>query len=135
VSGIVEIEGLIHSDEVARRVSAAFGKTRTGNRITDATAAALKHAGRQTPDGIRPIGDFWLTGPQPAPPLPGPPPERPRALPSPLPLMEIAAAARLIASESGDMPPEDMVRAIARLMGFLRVGTDLQAVILSAIVR
>lgn len=51
-----------------------------------------------------------------------------------LPPMEIAEAARLIASESGEMPPEDMVRAIARLMGFLRVGTELQAVILSAIV-
>ena len=137
VSRIVEIEGPIHSDEVARRVSAAFGKTRTGNRITDATLAALKHARRQAPDGIRPIGDFWLTGPQAE-----NPPVRDRSAESgtllkatALPPMEIVAAARLIASESGEMPPEDMVRAVARLMGFLRVGTDLQAVILSAIVR
>ncbi|MFN4128261.1 MAG: DUF3320 domain-containing protein [Paracoccaceae bacterium] len=137
VSRIVEIEGPIHSDEVARRVSAAFGKARTGSRITDATLAALKHAKRQAPDGIRPIGDFWLTGPQAE-----NPPVRDRSAESgtllkatTLPPMEIAAAARLIASESGEMPPEDMVRAIARLMGFLRVGTDLQAVILSAIVR
>jgi hypothetical protein len=137
VSRIVEIEGPIHSDEVARRVSAAFGKARTGSRITDATLAALKHAKRQAPDGVRPIGDFWLTGPQAE-----NPPVRDRSAESgtllkatTLPPMEIAAAARLIASESGEMPPEDMVRAIARLMGFLRVGTDLQAVILSAIVR
>ena len=137
VSRIVEIEGPIHSDEVARRVSAAFGKARTGSRITDATLAALKHAKRQAPDGIRPIGDFWLTGPQAE-----NPPVRDRSAESgtllkatTLPPMEIAAAARLIASESGEMPPEDMVRAIARLMGFLRVGTDLQAVILSVIVR
>lgn len=137
VSRIVEIEGPIHSDEIARRVSAAFGKARTGSRITDATLAALKHAKRQAPDGIRPIGDFWLTGPQAE-----NPPVRDRSAESgtllkatTLPPMEIAAAARLIASESGEMPPEDMVRAVARLMGFLRVGTDLQAVILSAIVR
>lgn len=137
VSRIVEIEGPIHSDEVARRVSAAFGKTRTGNRITDATLTALKHARRQAPDGIRPVGDFWLTSPQAE-----NPPVRDRSAENgtllkatALPPMEIAAAARLIASESGEMPPEDMVRAIARLMGFLRVGTDLQAAIMSAIER
>ena len=49
--------------------------------------------------------------------------------------MEIAAAGRLIASESDEMSPDEMVRAIARLMGFLRVGTDLEAAILSAIER
>ena len=46
--------------------------------------------------------------------------------------MEIAAA-RLIASDSGEMSPEDMVHAVARLMVFLRVGTDLPAGILLAI--
>lgn len=137
MSRIVEIEGPIHSDEVARRVSAAFGKTPTGNRITDATLAALKHASRQAPDGIRPVSDFWLTGPQAE-----TTPVRDRSAEigtllkaTALPPMEIAAAARLIATESGEVLPEDMVRATARLMGFHRVGTDLKAVILSAIER
>jgi hypothetical protein len=135
VSQIVEIEGPIHSEEVARRVSAAFGKARTGTRILDATLAALRHARRRAPDGIRPVGDFWLTGPQ-----ADNPPVRDRSTENgallkaiSLPPMEIAAAARLIASESGEMPAEDMVRAVARLMGFQRVGTDLQEAILSAI--
>lgn len=137
VSRIVEIEGPIHIDEVARRVSAAFGKTRTGNRIADATVQALKYAKSQAPDGIRPVGDFWLTNAQAE-----NPPVRDRSRESgtllkatALPPMEIAAAARLIVSESGEMAPEEMVRAIARLMGFLRVGPDLQAAILSAIER
>ncbi len=134
---IVEIEGPIHIDEVARRVSAAFGKTRTGNRIADATVQALKYAKSQAPDGIRPVGDFWLTNAQAE-----NPPVRDRSRESgtllkatALPPMEIAAAARLIVSESGEMAPEEMVRAIARLLGFLRVGPDLQAAILSAIER
>ena len=137
VSRIVEIEGPIHIDEVARRVSAAFGKTRTGNRIADATVQALKYAKSQAPDGIRPVGDFWLTNAQAE-----NPPVRDRSRESgtllkatALPPMEIAAAARLIVSESGEMAPEEMVRAIARLVGFLRVGPDLQAAILSAIER
>ena len=137
VSRIVAIEGPIHTDEISRRVSAAFGKARTGSRIVDATLAALQLASRQGTDGIRAIGDFWLTGPQAE-----NPPVRDRSAESgallkatALPPMEIAAAARLIVAESGEMPPEDMVRAIARLMGFLRVGTDLQAAILSAIER
>jgi hypothetical protein len=137
VSRIVEIEGPIHIDEVARRVSAVFGKTRTGNRIIDATVVALKYSRRKVPDGIRPVGDFWLTSAQTE-----NPPVRDRSAESgtllkskALPPMEIAAAARLIASESGEMLPEDMVRAVARLLGFLRVGTDLHAAILSAIER
>lgn len=45
--------------------------------------------------------------------------------PSNLPPMEIAAAARRLAKESGEMPPEKMTRAIARLLGLRRGGTDL----------
>jgi hypothetical protein len=43
--------------------------------------------------------------------------------------MEISAAAQRIRSESGDMPPEDLTRAVARLLGFQRVGSDLAEVI------
>ncbi|MBM2324209.1 MULTISPECIES: DUF3320 domain-containing protein [Marivita] len=42
VAGIVKTEGPIHVDEIARRISAAFGKTRTGNRIVDATERAVR---------------------------------------------------------------------------------------------
>jgi len=44
-----------------------------------------------------------------------------------LPPIEIKAAAKLILQESGEVPSEDMIRAIARLLGFQRVGADLWA--------
>ena len=50
-----------------------------------------------------------------------------------LPPMEIRAAASRIQQESGDMAPEEMVRAVARLLGFLRVGPDLSSVIAQAL--
>ena len=60
VTKIVEIEGPIHGEEVARRVSAAFGKSRTGARIVQATRRALTAA---TGHIIR-DGEFWYTGDQ-----------------------------------------------------------------------
>jgi hypothetical protein len=50
-----------------------------------------------------------------------------------LPPMEIAAAAHRIRSESGDMSAEDLTRAVARLLGFQRVGSDLAEVINEAL--
>ena len=59
---IVDAEGPIHVDEVARRVSAAFGKARTGGRIAAATLEALRHAG--TAGQILRDDDFWMTDAQ-----------------------------------------------------------------------
>ena len=39
---IVEIEGPIHQDEIARRVTALFGKSRTGSQISAAALRGLK---------------------------------------------------------------------------------------------
>lgn len=127
---IVEIEGPIHIDEVARRITFAFGKSRTGNRIVEATGrAALLAAQRYS--NLRREGPFLLTDTQ-----AGDPPVRDRSdetgslLKAPyLPPMEIAAAANRIRSESGDMPTQDLIRAVARLLGFQRVGSDLAEVI------
>ncbi len=41
---IAQIEGPIHSDELARRVSGLWGKSRTGNRINAAVQKALDTA-------------------------------------------------------------------------------------------
>jgi hypothetical protein len=46
-----------------------------------------------------------------------------------LPPIEIAAAAKLVLKESGEVGPDDLVRAVARLFGFQRVGTDLSEAI------
>ena len=131
VARIVEIEGPIHGDEVARRVSAAFGKSRTGARIVQATRRALIAANGHI---IR-HGEYWLTSDQNK-----NVPVRNRseesgtlARPQFLPPMETRAAAAMIAQQSGTMEAEEMVRSVARLFGFKRVGADLQEAIRKAL--
>jgi hypothetical protein len=131
---IVEIEGPIHIDEVARRITSAFGRSRAGNRIVEATGRAARLAA-QRDRIVRREGPFLLTEEQAE-----DPPIRDRIAEtgsllkaSYLPPMEIVAAAHRIRSESGDMSGEDMTRAIARLLGFQRVGSDLAEVINDAL--
>jgi hypothetical protein len=129
---IVEAEGPIHRDLIARRVAAAFGKERTGGRIRTASDAAVDRAvkmGRAVLDG-----EFAMTAQQRDDPL-----VRDRSGPDApgaaghLPPMEIRAAAARVVAESGEMPREEMVVATARLLGFFRVGPDLRAVIDAAL--
>ena len=130
---IVDAEGPIHVDEVARRVSAAFGKARTGGRIAAATLEALRHAG--TAGQILRDDDFWMTDAQRE-----DTPIRDRSAESrsilnvaALPGIEIRAAAKLLERESGRMESRAQVRAVARLLGFRQVRPDLQAAIQSAL--
>jgi hypothetical protein len=52
-----------------------------------------------------------------------------------LPPMEIASAAARIRAESGIMTPEEMTKAVARLLGFQRVGPDLSETILAVVMK
>lgn len=134
VSKIVAIEGPIHIDEVARRVTAAFGKARTGSRIAEAVQRAAALARRQDPT-LTQDGPFLMTQAQAA-----APPIRDRSAETGsllkaayLPPCEIVAAAALVRQESGDVDGDDLIRAIARLLGFLRVGSELSTVIAEAV--
>lgn len=134
---IVEIEGPIHVDEISRRIAAAFGKARTGGRISEATMRALAAVQRRADNRLLQIGQFVLTNEQVA-----SPPVRDRRAETAailkaefLPPMEIAEAAARILSESGPMAAEDMVKAVARLLGFQRVGPELSESILAVLMR
>lgn len=134
---IVDMEGPIHVDEVARRIATAFGKARTGGRIVDATLKALKAVQRRTDNHLLQIGQFVLTEDQAA-----SPPIRDRSEESGailkaeyLPPMEIATAAAHIRTESGLMPPEELTKAVARILGFKRVGSELSDTILAIVVQ
>lgn len=122
VEEIVGIEGPIHQDEVARRVAAAFGKARTGSKIQAASDRALLDCAKS--NRLVRDGQFWMTA------------EQRENIPirnrdnevapitraeflSPL---EIRAAAELITKESGAMDPDELVRAISRLLGYKRAG-------------
>jgi hypothetical protein len=132
---IIEIEGPIHVDELARRISAAFGKSRTGTRIVDATSRALAAVQKRADRPLQQVGSFVMTPDQVT-----STPVRDRGAETGsllkaeyLPPMEIAAAAERIRAESGMITPEEMTKAVARLLGFQRVGPELSATILAVV--
>ena len=57
VAKIIEVEGPIHREEIARRMTQAWGLQRTGKRIRDAVVRALGVASQSA--GIRCDGDFF----------------------------------------------------------------------------
>jgi hypothetical protein len=134
IAQIVTIEGPIHIDEITRRLTSAFGKSRAGSRIAEATRRAALLAVQKEPT-LTQSASFLLTDEQAKnPPIRDRSAENGSLLKAAyLPPMEISAAAQRIRSESGDMAPEELTRAIARLLGFRRVGSDL-AVVISEVV-
>ena len=134
---IVEHEGPVHLDLVARRVAEAFGKSRTGGRILEATRAALLHARRQAAGELLDKDGFWLTRAQ-----NGTVPVRSRAgvdggvaKAEYLPPIEIVAGADWIERECGRIDQEDLIRELARLLGFRRTGVDVRRSIANALAR
>ena len=134
---VVDAEGPVHVDLVARRIAVAFGKGRSGARILAATQAALRHARLQEPGELLEKGRFWLTRIQ-----SGDVPVRDRSgvdggvgEPGFLPPMEIVAAADWIERECGRVEPDDLTRELARILGFRRTGTELRRVIGEALER
>ena len=130
VSEIVEIEGPLHVEEVARRICTAFGKSRAGSRIQAATEQAIAHAVRQGTELCKSDGFVFTLQQQQNPPI------RDRSgmdgtqlKAEFLPPIEIAAAAKLILQESGEMRKDDHVRSVANLLGYQRLGPDLARVI------
>ena len=123
---IVEIEGPIHTNEIARRYAASHGKSRVGSRISDYVEKSLKIAER---DGhIKSNGPFWATVHQ----LSNVPVRDrsnesvPTTNAENISYMEIIACATLIEEDSGKVDEEELVRVIAKTLGFKRAGPDFQ---------
>src|ERR1700722_1885381 len=130
---IVETEGPVHQDEVARRVTALFGKARTGSLISTATIGSLQPL-KASRELIERDG-FWMTHSQEA-----HPPVRDRSAASPtlqkadmLSPLEIRAAAKIAQRENGALSHDEIVIAITRILGFKRTGADLKAAIENAL--
>jgi hypothetical protein len=129
---IVQVEEPIHEDEVARRIASCFGKEKAASRILAAARRGLGLAIRQDSQ-LRDADGFYFTH------LHATPPVRDRALESgstekasSISLLEICEALRLARDENAGGDLADPVRTAARLMGYRRVGPDLQARIQSA---
>jgi very-short-patch-repair endonuclease len=131
VKKIVEIEGPIHEEEIARRVADLFGKERAGSRIQVATRAALKHL-RSRGEDCKCEDGFWFTpGQQKAPELrdrSDAPISLQRA--AMLPPIEIRAAILKVKEQNGSVSQDDLAIGVARLFGFSRTGSELRARIL-----
>lgn len=134
VSHVVNAEGPIHIEEVARRLASAFGKEKAGSRIVGAATSALQHA-RSADVDLRSDGSFWFTRAQEE-----TPPVRDRSGESgatlkaaSISLLEIRAALAIARDDNAGGDEGELVRTCARLLGFRRVGGDLQARIGEAI--
>lgn len=129
VRHVVQVEGPVHADEVARRVATAFDRQNAGRRILAAASSALGAARRADQDLHEDDEGFWSTTAQAA-----DPPVRDRSGESgatfraaALSMAEIRAALRIVGDDNPGGEDADLIRAAARLMGFRRVGPDLQA--------
>jgi hypothetical protein len=128
VQKIVNTEGPIHVEEVARRIAACFDREKAGSRILAATRTALIRA-RSGNSDLLTDGTFWYTQTQ-----ADAPPVRDRSVETgatikadSISLLEIKAAFKIARDDNAGGDDADLVRSVARLMGFKRVGPDLQA--------
>ncbi|MBC9033011.1 DUF3320 domain-containing protein [Sphingomonas sp. JC676] len=131
---IVDAEGPIHIEEAARRIAACYGKEKAGSRILTATRLALKYAQSRNADLLS-DGTFWFNRAQ-----AGAPPVRDRSSESgatlkaaSISMLEIAAAIAIGRDDNAGGDDADIIRTAARLLGFRRVGPDLQARIAAAL--
>ena len=122
---IVEAEGPVHTEEVARRIREAFGLQKTGKRIHAHVRSALEHLSR-TASVVR-DGEFWSAGGQN---LPAVRNRRNAALPLRRATMiapaEYQLALSTIIADVVAISREELVVEAARLFGFDRTGPDLK---------
>jgi hypothetical protein len=125
---IVESEGPIHIEEIARRIATSFGRERTGTRILSATKAALGHAQLFAPHLLT-EESFWQTrGQLESPPVRDRSAEEGATLKAlSISLIEIRAAIKVARDDNAGGDDSDLIRIAARLLGFRRVGSELQA--------
>ena len=124
---VVEIEGPIYQEQVARRVTSLFGKSRTGSRIDAVCQQALRSL-KNCSDLVE-EGGFWMTRNQFVEPRVRDRSSAPATLKraNMLSPREIRAAAKVARRENGSLSDDEMAMAIARLLGFKRAGSELRA--------
>lgn len=124
---IVAVEGPICTEEVARRIAACFGREKAGRRILAATCKALSGQLRLTYD-LRTKDDFWFTaGQQEAPPVRDRSAEYGATIKAgAISMLEIREALAIARGDNAGGADAELIRSAARLLGFRRVGSELQ---------
>jgi very-short-patch-repair endonuclease len=133
VARIVEIEGPVHQDEIARRVASLWGLKRTGCRIGDAVDAALSEATYQ--GHIEQTGPFFRPTGQQAVPV------RNRSMVESsnlrksdyLPPAEVQAALLVVIRAHMGMSTDEAAAEMSRLFGFKATSAQLRQIAKSEI--
>ena len=136
VQKVIDIEGPVHADEIARRVAGLYGKQRTGSRIVAAVEKALFQLQRVQPDYLNEDG-FWIarSTKQNVPLRNRSRAPLPLRTASMLPPAEIAVAIRHVINDNGALSWEELPRATALLFGFQRTGPEFRPAILPVVER
>ncbi len=131
---IVKIEGPIHLNELARRYTTAHGKTKVGSRILSAVKNAVKKCVSngmflEKMNFLATQEQFHKVSVR----------DRseettPTTKAEFISKEEIKSCAELITEESGEIPMEELVKAISGVLGFKRTGPDLHERIVDCIV-
>jgi len=136
VARIVEIEGPVHQEEIARRVGTLFGKQRTGSRIARTVYSGLGRL-KIKDRRYRVSEGFWMTEEQEA-----DPPLRNRSTAEAtlrkaemLPPAEIDAAILRVVRDNGLIMIDDVARAAAVLFGFQRTSAEFAAAVARSVDR
>ena len=135
VCDIVKVEGPVHIDEIARRYTSAHGKSRVGSKISAQVANGLARAERE--DRLVRRGKFWGTKEQ----FENVPVRdrsleiAPTASTENICPEEIIACAALIEKECGIVDLDEMIRVIAKTLGFKRAGPEFQNLVRDTIGR
>ena len=128
VERILDVEGPVHEDEVARRVTSLWGMARTGKRIQEAVRRGLA-ATAEAGIAIADDGYWDLAGR-----CPSVVRDRSKAPsstrePDALPPAEVAFAVRVVLEESVAAELEEVVRLVCRKFGFQRSSDALRRVV------
>ena len=118
VRRVVEVEGPIHGEEIARRITSLWGLNRTGSRIAAAVKAGIRRA---IWDGVVILRDRFVDLPNRAEiPVRNRSQVRSQTLrrPDMLPPAEIGSAIEATVAAHVAIAPADAVVAVARLLGF-----------------
>ncbi len=126
VKKIVEIEGPIHQDEVARRVAKAFGLEKAGARIVAATVEGLKLAnGLTNNDGFWAVADVVNKVVRNRSSVVNKNLEKAEYIPP----SEIVVALEYLVNSSVQIEDSELIQQVSRLFGFQRCGPDMKIVI------
>jgi very-short-patch-repair endonuclease len=126
VAKIVEVEGPIHQDEVARRLARACGLEKAGSRIVAATVRALRVC-----SDLQREGEFWTPRDRAGLSVRNRSKVTSYALSNPeyLPPEEVSVALQEIVRHSVQIESDELIQLVSRKFGFLRCGPEMKRVI------